>query len=258
MSRVHLGHSIRRGIAAMTATAWWALGALVLAALVVFLCTIPLVRAVFISATAKEAEATDLKKQYALHDQSMDGYVKQIDGRSLFVIPPPFPQKRVESAPIKRDPTPVVVDKGPTSYGGPTISAIINDTVWFGDGKKLKLGDPAKDDVAVTALDAPWSATLAWKGKDFEVPFFERDRLIHPRPGTLPLPASASNLTEPVKKPETTKPDAPKSDEKKSETPVPSTVTAETPKAVDSKASETKTEGKTEGDKKPQPPSEPK
>lgn len=286
MSRVHLGHSIRRGLAAMTATAWWALGALLLAALVVLLCTIPLLRAVFISATAKEATGADLKGQYALHDKAMDGYVKQIDGRSLFVIPPPFPQVVQARTPEPIVERPKPKDPGPTSYGGPAISAIINDTVWFSDGKKLAVGDPAKDDVAVSAIDAPWSATLAWKGKDFEVAFFERDRVIHPRPGALPLPPSTST-PEPAKKPEPPKTDASKTDatkptevkpgetkpgeskpgdakpgEVKPAAPPPDgpeTPKAPDPKATDPKATDPKaTDPKTEGNKTPEPTSEPK
>ncbi|MEK6701170.1 MAG: hypothetical protein AABZ53_02830, partial [Planctomycetota bacterium] len=214
MSRVHLGHSIRRGLAAMTATAWWSLGALLLAAMVVLFCTIPLLKAVFISSTSKPAEGTDLTKQYALHDQSMDAYVKQIDGRSLFVIPPPFPRPVADRPRPEPGPTTPRPPSAPTSYGGPTIAAIINDTVWFSDGKKMAVGEPAKDDVAVSAVDAPWSATLAWKGVAFEVPFFERDRVIYPRPGTLPLPPSTST-PEPAKKPEPPKADPAKPAETK-------------------------------------------
>ncbi len=64
------------------------------------------------------------------------------------------------------------------SYDGPAIIAMVMDTVWFTDGLKLSVGDDAKEDVEVVEVLAPWEAILKWKGKEFTVPLFARDKLV--------------------------------------------------------------------------------
>jgi hypothetical protein len=55
---------------------------------------------------------------------------------------------------------------------------MILDTVWFADGKRLSVGDEAKDDTEVLEVQAPWDAVLRWKGEKFTVSLFARDKLI--------------------------------------------------------------------------------
>jgi hypothetical protein len=127
-----------------------------------------------ITTTAGPGDAKDLAQ---LHDAAFANYMAQWDGRSVMIIPgaPPAPIK--EPDPIAQDTgpkTPVV----PSSYDGPAIIAMVMDTVWFSDGLKLSVGDEAKEDVEVVEVLAPWEAILKWKGKEFTVPLFARDKLV--------------------------------------------------------------------------------
>ena len=105
--------------------------------------------------------------------KSFDGYLAQIAGRSLFVLP---------AAPREPEEQPVVSDEPdrppppPSSYGGPAIVAMLSDMVWFSGGKKLLLGEKA-DDIEVIALNPPWDATLKWKNVEFTVNLFDRNKL---------------------------------------------------------------------------------
>ncbi len=63
----------------------------------------------------------------------------------------------------------------PTRYSGPAIIAMVADTVFFADGKRLKAGGPAEDGITVVSTDAPWSAKLKYNGGEFTVNLFERD-----------------------------------------------------------------------------------
>ena len=63
----------------------------------------------------------------------------------------------------------------PTRYNGPAIIAMVADTVFFADGKRLKAGGPAEDGITVISTDAPWSAKLKYNGGEFTVNLFERD-----------------------------------------------------------------------------------
>lgn len=102
--------------------------------------------------------------------------VKEIDGRSLFIVPGPPAAPEVEEAPVvdtSDKPPP-----RPTTYGGPAIIAMVNDTVWFRDGKRLVAGAEASGDLKVVRVNGPWDAVVMWKGVEFTVPLFTRDRLV--------------------------------------------------------------------------------
>jgi len=117
------------------------------------------------------------------------GYSAQIDGRSVFILPSP------PSAPVVSEAEPDEEDApdAPLRYGGPAIIAAVNGAVWFADGSRLSAGDPAKDGFAVVAMNAPWDVTLRWKGSEFTVPIFERDRAVMP---STPPDDGASGLRD--------------------------------------------------------------
>jgi hypothetical protein len=119
--------------------------------------------------------AADREDRSEARSGAMSAAVAQLSGRSLFWVP---------SAP--GDPGVTVVEETPqengeqvaSSYEGPSIAAIVLDEVWFSDGTRRKAGADAREDLAVVSTNAPWDATVRWRGKEFKVPFFERDRVI--------------------------------------------------------------------------------
>lgn len=103
-------------------------------------------------------------------------HLAQINGRTIFITP---------GAPAARPPEVVAEDPGPpppppkpTSYGGSPIIAMVLDTVWFEDGRKMKVGDPESEQTEVLAVRAPWEAELRWQGERFTVPLFPRDQVV--------------------------------------------------------------------------------
>lgn len=65
-------------------------------------------------------------------------------------------------------------DPAPLRYAGPQLIAMINGAAWFADGKRLKPGDPAQDELEVLELAPPWTAKVRWQGGEFTVTLFER------------------------------------------------------------------------------------
>ncbi|HLP83825.1 MAG TPA: hypothetical protein VK157_05705 [Phycisphaerales bacterium] len=117
----------------------------------------------------------DDKKAAEAHAAAFDGYVKQLDGRSLWWTPSkPGTDATVvvEEDPQEGDAPP------PAKYEGPAIAAIVLDSVWFADGSKLSATDDEKDGIKVVSTNAPWDAVIRYRGKEFTVPFFERDRVV--------------------------------------------------------------------------------
>jgi hypothetical protein len=113
----------------------------------------------------------------------MAAYRAQFDGRTMFFTPAKPPPAPVAVAPTPENNGPPPPPPPPATYGGPAPIAMIFDTVWFADGKKLKAGDPAEGDVRVVRLEPPWKAVLDWKGVEFDVKFFERDSVVIKAPG---------------------------------------------------------------------------
>lgn len=119
----------------------------------------------------------------------------QVTGRSLFAVPGP-PAPRSETA---------RKSAVPTKYGGPAIIAMVNDQVFFSDGKRLGPGDDVTGGLKVLAIDAPWSARLEWEGAEFDVEFFQRSPLLAtsddaPARRVTPNPRSLGDvLTSPAK-----------------------------------------------------------
>ncbi len=107
--------------------------------------------------------------------EALDEAVARLDGRSLFYTP--SKPGEVVAAPTEAaedEPEEVAPDK----YEGPAITAIVLDEVWFGANKRAKAGGETVDGVKVLSTNAPWGAKVEWRGKEYEVSFFERDRVI--------------------------------------------------------------------------------
>jgi hypothetical protein len=154
---------------------------------------------------------TDAKEMVATHDAAFARYLAQWNGRSLIVRPgsPHRSGISAETSPVG-PPSPSLP---PTEYHGPSIIAMVLDTVWFDDGKRLSVGDAPQDDLEVIKVVAPWEAVVRWKNGEFTVPLFQRDKLVikpdetpaAPSPGDVkPQPTAAK--TEP-EKPESSKAD---------------------------------------------------
>ncbi len=121
-----------------------------------------------------EASKED-KKAADAYAAGFDGFVKQLDGRSLWWTP----SKPGTDATVVVEEEPTEGDQpAPAKYDGPAIAAIVLDSVWFADGTRLSTTDDEKDGIKVVSTNAPWDAVIRYRGKEFTVPFFERDRVI--------------------------------------------------------------------------------
>src|SRR5262245_58875338 len=103
------------------------------------------------------AGAGDTKGLAAAYEAAFGRYLAQYSGRSLFIVPgaPKPPEQIVEKAPEG----PKAPEK-PTSYEGSPVIAMVLNTVWFADGKRLSVGDEPKDETEVLEVQAPWDAVL--------------------------------------------------------------------------------------------------
>jgi hypothetical protein len=122
------------------------------------------------------AGAGDTQGLAAAHDAAYERYIAQFSGRSLFIVPgaptPPAPPPPPPPPEGGKEPS------KPTSYEGSAVIAMVVNSVWFADGKRLSVGDEPKDDTEVLEVLAPWDAVLKWKGEKFTVSLFARDKLI--------------------------------------------------------------------------------
>jgi hypothetical protein len=133
---------------------------------------------------------TDRAARYA---STLASHRQLVDGRSLFFIPSPPPPPAPPR--IVVDPGPPPPPPPPARYGGPAIIAMFDNIVWFDDGKKLHPGETSDAGVKLIRLDAPWSATVEWKGVEFTVSFFERDKVVVKPAGEPALSGAAAPLT---------------------------------------------------------------
>lgn len=111
----------------------------------------------------------------------------------------PFFPKRVAPPPAP---------PAPLTYGGPALSAMINDTAWFGTGFdtiRLRPGDPEVDGLEVIELRPPWDAVVRWRGGEFTVTLFNRS----PAVLTGALDAMRSGAVFPAPAPPTPTPPVP-------------------------------------------------
>ena len=121
-------------------------------------------------------KARDVGELAAQHAASFEGYVKQLDGRSLYYEPSAPGTEGEVVADVTEDIDPN--DPAPTRYDGPSIVAIVLDSVWFSDGQRVKSGGKGSGGLEVVSTNAPWDAKVNWHGTEFTVPFFERDKVI--------------------------------------------------------------------------------
>lgn len=164
-------------------TAYRALGPVGrLAALAVAACTVILAVSLWhfstsvLSANAPAAASAGATQGLtAAYESAFGRYLAQIAGRSLFIVP--GAPRRADPI-VEKAPEPQKGPDKPTSYDGSPIIAMVLDTVWFADGKRLSVGEDPKDDTEVLEVQAPWDAVLRWKGEKFTVSLFARDKLI--------------------------------------------------------------------------------
>jgi hypothetical protein len=188
--------SVRAWVERMGALGSIALAAALLAAAVLAASGASLLAAWLGPAPELPGGSSDWKKQAEAHSEAFERYLAQINGRSLFIVPgapepaPPPVVAMQEEGP--RTPPP------PSEYGGPAIIAMVHDTVWFEDGKRLRPGDGAEGDLEVLRVGAPWEAQVRWKGVEFTVRLFDRDRVVklgghepsgHPSPSVAAAPS---------------------------------------------------------------------
>ncbi len=153
-----------------------------------FVSALMLPRGVGKETVAQSAQRTE---QY---NAAFDGYLAQVDGRSMFFVPAP-PRQAAKTEDKAKDDKPSV----PTSYGGPKIIAMINDKVWFDDNTSASIGADENSGLKVVGLNTPWGARIAWRGVEFDVPLFDRttERFIEKR-GRKEEPKPAATDAAPV------------------------------------------------------------
>ena len=180
----------------------------------------PVVRAARLPAKGEGAERTDDDRREAFA-ATLRAQQAQVDGRSMFFNPPrPLPAR-----PAFTDTSPRAPVK-PSRYGGPAIIAMVNGSVLFADGQRVKTGESGRG-VKVVSLSVPWSAKLEWDGVEFDVELFQRDSTIRPashseitpltpapsaaepKPVPVPSPVPAAPGAEPASDPEPLPPSDP-------------------------------------------------
>lgn len=117
---------------------------------------------------ALEAEQ---ERQVGLYASAMDERLKQINGRSMFFVPPAPADvaEKEKEEPKDQGPAPK-----PTRYAGPDVIAVINGTVWFGNDRRIPVGEEEDGIKVMSVADSPWSVKLEWRGVQFDVQVFER------------------------------------------------------------------------------------
>ena len=134
----------------------------------------PLLRAAMLPA-ATEREHVDDAARLQRFAEALAAHGSQVNGRSLFFVPPrprpPRPEVVVDTSP--REPP------KPTRYGGPAITALVNNQVWFNAGQRVRLGESGRG-VKIVSMNAPWSARIEWQGVEFDVDLFQRDSVVTP------------------------------------------------------------------------------
>jgi hypothetical protein len=170
-----------------------------LAAIVFVLSLRGLGRALFVPSAreAKRMADDQMTKLVADYSASMDGHVKQFDGRSVFFVPsPPVPPPPAAPPKTEEDNKPPPPPTKPASYGGPKLIGMVNGVAWFDDGKRLSAGSEAKDDLKVKEIQAPWGAVVEWKGVEFKISLLEHDSVIWSKAKDAPKDAAAKDIKE--------------------------------------------------------------
>lgn len=145
--------------------------------LVVMTSVVPaFVRALLAPSAETQSSAEGDKELAAKTKEKFPGYLAQIEGRSLFLKPGP-PIKETSKPPDDL-PSENSEKQRPTSYGGPALVAMMGDTVWFDNGKRMQAGGDKEGDLRVVSLNIPWDATIEWQEVEFKVGLFKKDDLV--------------------------------------------------------------------------------
>lgn len=147
---------------------WAAVAAVLIAAAATFNGLLPLASAIA-APSSESAAAADTSPRIESFRASIEKSLARFNGRSAFFVPPAPPPPPPPPSDDRDEPPPP-----PSRYAGPGIIAMINDTVWFDNGERLSLDDAARAGIRVIAIHPPWSATLEWNEKEWEVPLFTR------------------------------------------------------------------------------------
>jgi hypothetical protein len=147
----------------------------------------PLIRATMLPAPTEREQVDDASRLQRFAD-ALAEHGAQVNGRSLFFVPPRPRPPRQE---VAIDTTPREPPR-PTRYGGPAITAMVNNQVWFNDGQRVRLGESGRG-VKVVSMNAPWSAKIEWQGVEFDVDLFQRDTVV-----TRPALGQGSTLLAPA------------------------------------------------------------
>jgi len=150
-----------------------AIGAVILALVVTLKAFAPVVTAAVAPSPREPLSLDEQAERINTYNASFDKARAQVDGRSLFFIPPeppPKPKPKPKPEPSKEPPpTPP-----PARYGGPNVIAVVFNQVWFDNGKKIRVGETDGDIEVLDNTSAPWTVRLRWKGVEFDVEIFER------------------------------------------------------------------------------------
>jgi len=179
--------SPRRAARRLTATGAAAVAALAFALVVALSSAGGLLRALRFSAAQSDAVARDQQERAERFNKDLDNWRAQLDGRSMFFVPPAPPAPApTEGAVVDRGPPPP-----PSSYAGPRIVAIVGSTVWFDNGDTVAAGAEPVGGLSVVSVSPPWSARVLWRGVEFDVPLFDRttDRFLEPALDPIPTDA---------------------------------------------------------------------
>jgi len=139
----------------------------------------------------------EAKKSAEQQAATFAGYLAQIDGRSL-LVQPAAPVEPVEE--VATEPTTPTDPPKPSTYGGPSMTAMMLDSAWFVDGTRLVAGGESKGDLRVVSLNPPYEAVVEWKGVEFKVPLFDRDKVVlkEASKASTPEPAEAATKEDPA------------------------------------------------------------
>lgn len=126
--------------------------------------------------------------------QKQAGFTKLLaDSTARITDRAPFGQIRVAT------PAPAARPTTPTRYGGPNIVAMVDNAVWFADGRRLKVGESSGESLSVLEVNAPWSAKLRWSGGEFTVSLFDRSPINLSQPMSVWLgPPPPPSITAPT------------------------------------------------------------
>lgn len=161
----------------------------------------------------------------ATFKDDMDLALARFRGRSIFFTPPPPPPPVVRE-PVERPPS-----GPPARYGGPALVAMIGDTAWFADGRRLVVGEDATgSDLRVIETSPPWYARVAWQGGEYTVTLFDRagaaSAVTTPTPPPAQTPAAppasaASGAAQPPPEPPPENPREPGANDPEPDEPAP-------------------------------------